>query len=482
VAIEAETRPSEAARLVETVVEGGYCIGCGACAVVEGSPLEMALDEYGRWQARLRTDATPAMHDARVLDVCPFSGEGPDEDELAHELFAGEAPSHDSRIGHHGGLYAGHVSAGEHRAAGSSGGFTTWLLGELLDRGLVDAVLHVRAQGPTDEDPLLFRYRASTTPAEVRAGAKSRYYPVEMSEVLGALRDGEHRRYALVGVPCFVKAVRRLARTDDRVAARVAFALAIVCGHQKSTRFADLIGLELGVPLGELRAIDFRHKLPARPANRYGVEVRGTDGEVTTRPMSDVLGGNWGHGFFKYMACDYCDDVVGETADVSIGDAWLPGYADDPAGANVVVVRHPVIERVIDDGRANGQLAFDALSAEDVFKSQRSGFRHRRDGLAYRLARDDARGTWRPRKRVDARADSLGPLSKDLFRTRVRLAELSHRAFRDVVRGGQPDSFRRRVRPLMRRHDAVARAISMPTKRGSARRLAALRRRLTRSR
>ena len=36
-------------------------------------------------------------------------------------------------------------------------------------------------------------------------------------------------------------------------------------------------------------------------------------------------------------ACEFCDDVVGETADMSVGDAWLPGYVSDWRGTSVVV-------------------------------------------------------------------------------------------------------------------------------------------------
>ncbi len=38
---------------------------------------------------------------------------------------------------------------GPHRAAGSSGGLTSWVLEELLTRGEVDAVIHV-GRGPGD--------------------------------------------------------------------------------------------------------------------------------------------------------------------------------------------------------------------------------------------------------------------------------------------------------------------------------------------
>ena len=29
----------------------------------------------------------------------------------------------------------------------------------------------------------------------------------------------------------------------------------------------------------------------------------------------------------KYKACDFCDDVFGEVADVVFGDAWVEKYA-----------------------------------------------------------------------------------------------------------------------------------------------------------
>ena len=42
------------------------------------------------------------------------------------------------------------------------------------------------------------------TPEEVLAGAKSRYYPIEMSKVMDFIKNNEGR-YAFVGIPCFIK-------------------------------------------------------------------------------------------------------------------------------------------------------------------------------------------------------------------------------------------------------------------------------------
>jgi coenzyme F420 hydrogenase subunit beta len=441
-----DAREPQVLELFRTVVDGGYCIGCGACAAVESSPIRMELDPRGRWLPSVDPHAEPDALDAPVLDVCPFTNHGPDEDALAGASFPAAVPH--PRVGRLLGAYAGHATDPELRARGSSGGIGTWILSELLERGLVDEVLHVRPRRPSAEDPRLFAYDSSGQVADVRERAKSRYYPVEMSEVLRRVRE-RPGRYAIVGVPCFVKAVRRLARTHAEVADRVRYTMALFCGHQKSTRFAELLAWQLGVRPDRLEAIDFRHKLPDRPANRYGVEARDSAGATAFGPTDELLGGNWGEGMLKLRPCDFCDDVTGETADVAVGDAWLPRYVPDSRGTNVVVTRHPALEALVQSGIESGGLQLDRLSADDVAASQASGLRHRREGLAYRLARADEAGIWRPRKRVEPEPRRLDRRSRRIMDLRVALAEQSHEAFALARATGRLEAFRDRLeRPL----------------------------------
>jgi coenzyme F420 hydrogenase subunit beta len=456
---------SQVTTLFETVVDGGYCIGCGACAAVAGSPIRMELDDSGRYRPRL--DGPDG--DAPVLAVCPFTNEGEHEDELGGRLFGADCEPHE-RIGFHMRTYAGYVAEDGYRAAGSSGGVGSWVLVELLRREVVDAVLHVRPRSPGADDGRLFEFTLSHTEDELRARAKSRYYPVEMSEALARVRS-EPGRYAMVGVPCYVKALRRLAAADPLIGERVKVTLALVCGHLKSTRFADSFAWQAGIEPGRLDAVDFRRKLPDRPANRYGMEMHGRDAAGERRdvvsPTDAFFGSNWGHGFFKYEACDYCDDVLGETADLTVGDAWLPDYVEDSAGTNVVVVRTPELAELVEAGIADGRLALEPLSPDAVAASQDAGLRHRREGLSYRLALKDRAREWRPRKRVPAREDHLAPRQRSIFAWRVRLARESHRAFARALAARDPGLFEREMTPLVRAHDLQY----MPRRRALASRL-----------
>lgn len=434
---------SQLDRLLETVVAGGFCIGCGACAALPQSALRMEMDAFGRLQARLTDTGDP---DQAYLEVCPFSERAEDETTLARERFP-DAPW-DDRIGAYRRLYVGHVAEGEFRAHGAAGGMGAWILSELLVRGMVDSVVHVQS---TPGEDRLFRYRISTSPEEVWGGSRSAYYPIEMSEMLKVIRE-RPGRYAIVGIPCFIKAVRLSTRRDPELTRRVPYCLGLFSGHLKSSAFAELLGWQAGIEPGRLQAIDFRTKLPDRPANRYGMTAYGPEGPVT-RPMAQLQGGDWGMGYFKYKACDYCDDVGAEVADIAIGDAWLPGHAHDPRGTNVVVVRAPALVPLIEDAVADGRLALDPLSVEDVVLSQAAAFRHRRDLLPDRLAASDERGEWRPPKRLAAAPGTPAERAKNEARERLR--EESQAAFAEARASGDLEVVAARMKDAVEGYQAV---------------------------
>ncbi|MBD2355812.1 Coenzyme F420 hydrogenase/dehydrogenase, beta subunit C-terminal domain [Tolypothrix sp. FACHB-123] len=451
-----EEQPNDISKLFQTVVDGGYCIGCGACASVSDSPITIKLDRYGRFCASLEQSNEQKNENLAILDVCPFSDTAPNEDEIGKELFAQECQHH-SRIGYHLATYAGYVTENNFRKYGSSGGMGTWIITELFNHGLIDAVIHVHEQKPSETDSKLFSFRISESVEQIRAGAKSRYYPVEMSEVLSIVRN-RPGRYAIVGVPCFIKAVRLLAKKDQVISDRIHFCVGLVCGHLKSTRFAEMFAWQCGIAPGKLQSIDFRKKIPGQDANKYGVEVKGSQNhqEVSiTKSNFEFFGYLWGHGFFKYEACDYCDDVVAETADVTVGDAWLPDYVKDSQGTNVIVVRNPVIKHLIEDGINGGRLHLDYINADAVAKSQDSGLRHRREGLAYRLYLKDKAKQWRPNKRVKAAAKHLNERLKKIYILRMLMANESHIAFYKSIQMNSFDVFKKMMEPLVTTYDSL---------------------------
>jgi len=361
----------------------------------------------------------------RLARTCPFSPAARDEDAIAARLYPGNLG--DPWIGRYRATYVGAADE-QTRARGSSGGMATWLAAELLRQGEVDGVAHVV---PTPaQSGRLFVYTVSRSVRAVEEGAKSRYYPVELDHILREIRSVPGR-YAVVGIPCFIKAVQ-LAREEEPVLAeRIVATIGLFCGHMKSARLAHSFARQLGLADDDLAAIDYRHKDPVRPANWYRAEVRATSGEVRAQDWWHLAEGDWGSGFFMSPACNWCDDVAAECADVALGDAWLEPYASDGRGTNVVVVRSARMARLIGQGLAEGRLDLAAVDADFVRRTQAAGFRQRREGLGWRLARAGRRLAVVPRKRVapdgaiPARRKAIYAMRMAIGRWSVRMDRLA---------------------------------------------------------
>jgi coenzyme F420-reducing hydrogenase beta subunit len=400
------------------IVDSGLCIGCGACA---SAGMRWDRDRF------LKPVASSDWYDVpseTFSHHCPFSPAAPNEDVIASERFA-QAPQTDARIGRFEAAYVGFAAENPFRSQGSSGGLTSWVAAELLRKGMVDAVAHVSPVDPKTSGRF-FEYRISSSLDELSAGAKSRYYPVELSRVLAQIRSMPGR-YAIIGIPCLIKAIHLLRRMDPVIRERVTHTLGLFCGHMKSAAMIESFAWQLGAQISGVRALDYRIKDESRPANWYRAHLELEDGSAVARDWWHLADGDWGAGFLQNPACDWCDDVVGETADISFGDAWVEPHSSDGRGTNVVIVRTDELKRLIEAARTDGRLELAPVDADFIVRTQAAGLRHRRDGLAYRL-------TWRrrrlmPRKRVAPAADL--PLRRKLvYRLRYGIGRISHRMLR----------------------------------------------------
>lgn len=434
---------------IQNVVENGICVGCGACSVVTHGAIPVRKGGYGFFVADL------AQVEREVLEtasrVCPFANEAANEDTVAERVIH-DAPVSDPRIGKYRSIYAGRVASDDYLNESSSGGLTSWLVGKLLEGGHVDGVIHV-GRGGGD----LFSYSVSRSPTQLRGKRKSAYYSTTLGEVLAEIR-GDGLRYALVGVPCFVKAARLTCFEDAVLAQQLQYFVGLVCGHLKSAAFAEFLAWQCGVAPADVEAVDFRVKARGRDAGRYdfGVLQKGAD-EWVTRPTYELQGGNWGHGMFQLNACNYCDDIFAETADVVFGDAWLPEYRADWRGTNIVLTRNATIERIIEDGRASGEIVLDALSAARAAESQGGNFRHRRDGLSVRLADDLRAGKWIPLKRIAPGGLPVSAQRKALVRQRRIISDRSHRLFADAKQRVELEYFMSCIQPLVEKYERLNR-------------------------
>ncbi len=402
---------------IANVIDRGFCIGCGACAAIDDG-FKLANTANGFITVTERPHETDRL--SRASAVCPF-GDAPDEDVIAAAVFDG-ADHYEEGIGRYRSLHAGWSH--EFRGVAGSGGITRWLLARALRSGFVDFVLVVDRKLAGEDQEELFEYAIHET-ADGLLGhtSSSAYYPVSLADVLAQVR-ARSGRFAVTALPCFARALRSIARVDPEIEARMALVSGVICGALKSRRYADYLSHQMGVAPSRLGRLNFRGKSLSRRANEKCMEVWRDDnaGEApdAVARVQNLRGTDYGVGYFKPKSCDYCDDIFAETADLSLGDAWISPYQDRPEGTNVVVVRSAAAEALLAEGVRDGEILLEPLTSIQARQTQNSGLRHRRQGLATRLWFAHAANRWVPAKRFGPRLGSPAFVLTQVIRVLVR--------------------------------------------------------------
>lgn len=377
------------------IVEPDLCIGCGVCAAIcPPKTLQMIWNADGNYAPSDAGNCTRGCH--RCIDACPFRDQPRNEDTLARQLYSSITGIRwTSETGFYLNTYAGYAQTEDFRAQGASGGVARWLLYSALTEGLVDRVVCVAA----NENPeKAFSYQVLSE-SDIRSCAKSAYYPVELSEALRTVLSSE-ARYAIVGLPCFIKAVRLAMCNDRRLQDRIRLVASLACGQGKSKFYAEYLVRKAGLSLCPGLSISFREKDPGLPADAY-LFAASTGDRLERLGYQDGSKPPYVTGQFTPAACTFCDDLFGELADVVFMDAWLPRYSCDGRGTNLVLARTPTADALLARGAERGQLHLEAVDVQDVITSQLPALLAKRKGLAARLWMADARGRTRPIKRIN---------------------------------------------------------------------------------
>ncbi|MGF1903782.1 Coenzyme F420 hydrogenase/dehydrogenase, beta subunit C-terminal domain [Aliivibrio salmonicida] len=426
----------------------------GVTAFVEPK-IKIGLNDFGLYEELVDAPGN-SMLSPLVEKVSPYLNAKDNESVIAKNLYSKlDDINYDKRIGYYDSLYVGHVVEGDYRKNASSGGMGTWIFKALLDKDLIDGVIHVK-DNSDKSSKVLYKYEISKSVEEVLAGAKTKYYPVELSEVLEIIKENKGR-YAIVGIPSFIKAIRLVCLYDPVINERIVFTVGLICGHQKSSKFAEYMAWQVGIEPGNLKEIDFRHKLADKPADSYAIRMTGyINSKLTTviKPKSELDGQNWGLGYFKPLASDFTDDVFNETADIVVGDAWLPEYTTDSGGNNIVIVRDKTISRVLLDAIEQNKLSVLPVSVNKIFSSQAAHYRHTHDELVYRSLSQKKKSNWSPQNRVSEFSD-ISYLRGKVQNLRMDISEQSHMIYKEAVKRNDLNYFYKKMNKLNLRYKLV---------------------------
>ncbi len=246
----------------------------------------------------------------------------------------------------------------------SSGGALSAILRYLLDSGAVAFVLENRA---ASDEPLGNATLPSRTTTQVFDSAGARYAP---SSPLAGIEDhlARRERFAFVGKPCDVAALRRMARRDPRIDASIPYMISFFCAGVPSLEGAAEIVQQLGLTREEVTA--FRYRGDGWPG-RAAATLR--DGSQRTMSYRD----SWGAILTKHVQfrCRICPDGTGGFADIVCADAWQcddAGYPmfEEKDGSSLIVTRTEKGEQLLTQALTRGYVAATPLPVAAIAAMQ----------------------------------------------------------------------------------------------------------------
>ncbi|GAB5373586.1 MAG: hypothetical protein AcusKO_00480 [Acuticoccus sp.] len=352
---------------LRSVVASGACAGCGACAALAPS-VRMDYAEPGYLRPVEVAPPDPAEEEA-IAAVCP-----------GKTVRLEAEARHDTPLwGPILRVRTGHAADPDLRYRGASGGALSAMLVHLLSTGIVDAIVQTAAAA---DWPIGNATVVSRTAEDVRQAASSRYAPSAPLADIPPLLAGAGR-FAFVGKPCDVAALRAMARRDPRVNERFPVMISFFCAGVPSMRGVRTLLSRLGVGEADVRQFRFRGEgWPGR--------ARADLADGTSRSMSYV--DSWGRILTRTVQprCRICPDGTGSFADVVFADAWeadADGYPtfQDGEGRSFIVSRTARGEALVAAALFEGAIVARPGRVEDIAPAQPGQVRKRQVVLA-RLA------------------------------------------------------------------------------------------------
>lgn len=359
------------------VAKGRLCTGCGLCAGIASAAITMTMQPPG-YLRPLQAAPLTAEQETGIAAACPalVVDGAADADALwGPALFVGTGFATDKAL--------------RHRA--SSGGVISALLTHALAAGSIDFVVQTGADAAI---PFANHTGAASDAAAILAAAGSRYAPsAPLAELENWLQRG---RFAFVGKPCDVAALRARALHDPRIDAQVPLMLSFFCAGIPSAAGTRRVLDRLGVAPDDVASFRFR-------GDGWPGFATATRHDGTSERMS--YADSWGDILSKEVQfrCKICADAVGTSADIACADAW---YGDDRGypsfeeqdGRSLVMVRTATGMALLDAARDAGAIATEPLAITEIVKMQPHQARRKRQVLS-RLAAMAVAGRPRPRYR-----------------------------------------------------------------------------------
>jgi coenzyme F420 hydrogenase subunit beta len=355
--------------VLDKILGSDLCTGCGLCASLAPEAVQMTLDAKGFARPRI-TSAVPKDSDEKIEVLCPGRNIVQEPSPAGDHILWGPVQA----------CRTGHATDADLRQHASSGGAISALLNHLLASKTVDFAIQVGASPDSPLDNMTFK---STSADNVYDAAGSRYAP---SSPLQNIHEhlANPGRFALVGKPCDIAAIRAMARTDARIDQKIPVMISFFCAGVPSRRGTQKI-LE-AMKVDEKEVVDFRYRGDGWPGF---ATARKADGSESRMNYMD----SWGNILSKHVQfrCKICPDGSGGLADVVCADAWDTDARGYPLflerdGQSLILSRTAKGEQLVLDAMTAGAITASFLDVAKIEKMQPAQANRKRLVLARLMA------------------------------------------------------------------------------------------------
>ena len=255
------------------------------------------------------------------------------------------------------------------RSHSSSGGVLTAIAIFLVQKKLVDAIIHISAD---EVKPLENRVKVSKTLDQIKSSMGSRYSPSAPLENILQILEADHtKKYCFIGKPCDVRALRLLFKAKSMYKRQVPYLLSFFCAGVPSNQGVHNTLARLHIEPQQVNKLTFRGR--GWPGN---FEVW-TDSETLSLPYQEA----WGEllGPTIHSRCKMCFDSTGEAADIISADVWEiddKGYPkfEDLDGVGLVLTRTKKGDEIVTEMEHNKNLTTEYYNIEQLKLIQRSQY------------------------------------------------------------------------------------------------------------
>ena len=356
---------------VNKIKKKHFCVGCGTCySVCPNEAIKInRLQSKQYYQPNI--DNNLCNNCGICLKSCPAIGIDYNEQNMG-ALTSG-ANLKTKLFGNHLACFIGYTNDCYLRYDASSGGIATQLLIYALENKLIDGVLTTRMnrEDPLEPEPIIAK-----TKEEITEASKSKYCPVPLNVLLKKIAETDIKeRFAIVGLPCHIDALRKAEKVNKNLKNKIILSVAIFCSGTPSFFATDFLLYKLNINRKDIKMLNYRGD--GWPGNLY-IKLR--DKSEVKIPYPEYW--NFFGNLFYNDYCLICTKWFGKSADISVGDAWLPKITKkDKIGSSVIVSRTELGLELLKQIERKNLLTLIDCSPKEIIQSQK-GFEKKRERLS----------------------------------------------------------------------------------------------------